>query len=338
MSTNREWIKEVLAHHDGAPVPYNFSFSPPARCRVAEHYGISGNLEEALDFPIRMSGCKTIKPLFADPAQFGATAIDEFGVVWATNALDRGTPVGHPLTEATLAHYTFPDPAAAYRFEGLGEWCRQNQDHYTILWIGDLWERAVFMRGMESLLLDWVLNPGFVEALLGRLRDYILATMGILFAQFEFDAVALSDDYGTQRALLVSPAEWRARIKPLLKEIYTLARRRGRVVFHHSCGNITPIIPDLIEIGLDILHPVQPEAMDINKLKREFGRDLTLCGGIRTQDLLPCGTPAQVRAEVQRLKRELGKGGGFVLEPGITLLADVPLENLVAVIEEARKG
>jgi uroporphyrinogen decarboxylase len=97
-----------------------------------------------------------------------------------------------------------------------------------------------------------------------------------------------------------------------------------------------PIVGDLIDIGLDVLHPIQPEAMDIFHLKRQFGRHLTFCGGVRTQDLLPRGTPQQVRDEVRRLKDVMGAGGGYILEPGITLQADVPAENLVAMVEEAR--
>jgi len=90
-------------------------------------------------------------------------------------------------------------------------------------------------------------------------------------------------------------------------------------------------------MGLDILHPIQPEAMDVFDLKKKFGNHLTFCGGVRTQDLLPYGTPEQVREEVRNLKRKMGKGGGYILEPGITIQADVPIENMVAMIEEARK-
>ena len=146
----------------------------------------------------------------------------------------------------------------------------------------------------------------------------------------------LSDDYGTQRGMLMSPSHWRGLIKPRLAEIYGLAKRHGRTVFHHSCGNIVPIIGDLIDLGLDVLHPIQPEAMDVAGLKREFGADVTFCGGIRTQDLLPHGTPQEVRDEVRRLKDLLGKGGGYILEPGITLQADVPMANLLAMFDEAR--
>lgn len=278
-----------------------------------------------------------MKPLYADPARFGPTVADEFGVLWTTNAINRGLPIGPPLAEPDLSDYTFPDPAAPHRFEGIADWCRANSAHYTIMWIGDLWERATFMRGMEDLLLDTALNPSFVETLLRGLADYILETMKILFAQGRFDCVALSDDYGTQKAMLISPGQWRYYLKPLLREIFDLAKANGRATFLHSCGNVAEIVGDLIDVGLDVLHPIQPEAMDIHRLKREFGWDLSFCGGLGTQDLLPHGTPDDVRAEVRRLKETMGKGGGYVLEPGITIQADVPVENMIAMIEEARR-
>jgi uroporphyrinogen decarboxylase len=335
MTDDRQWILDTLRHREPRAVPYNFSFSPPAWVSLEAHYG-TGDLESALGLPIRSGGPRSVKPLYAPPAQFGPTATDEFGVVWSTSDLDRGSPIGPCLREPSLAGYTFPDPSAAYRFDHLARWTAENAGHWTLLWVGDLWERATFMRGMEAILLDLVLEPRFVEALLRSLTDYVLGTMTILLDRFPCDGIALSDDYGTQHGLLMSPEHWRRFIRPRVAEIYDLARRRGRTVFHHSCGNIVPIVADLVDLGLDVLHPIQPEAMDIAALKLEFGADLTLCGGVRTQDLLPMGTPAEVRAEVRRLKDLMGKGGGYILEPGITLQADVPLANLVAMIEEAR--
>jgi uroporphyrinogen decarboxylase len=316
-------------------VPYNFMFSPPAQAILQRHFGTE-NLEETLAFPIRMNAPNSIKPLYAEPQVFGDTVQDEFGVVWTTSRIDRGAPVGPCLSRPDLRGYRFPDPAREYRFEGLGDWCSKNRGHYTILWVGDLWERATFMRSMEELLLDVALHPRFVRRLLEGIAGCILETMRILFARLDFDGIAVSDDYGTQAGMIIAPEAWRRLVRPLLAEIYALAHKNGRTVLHHSCGNILPIIPYLIGIGLDILHPIQPEAMDVLALKREFGRDLSLCGGLGTQRLLPRASPEEVRREVRRLKSELGRGGGYILEPGITLQADVPLENMLAMIEEAR--
>ncbi len=333
--SNKEWIDKVILHLEERPVPYNFIFQPPARKKIEEFYGTAA-VEEELNFPIRMNKPESIKPLYADPAVFGDTVRDEFGVVWSTNDLDRGSPIGPPLLEPDLSGFEFPDAGSPYRFEKLGDWCVKNKEHFTVIWVGDLWERATFMRGMEELLKDLILNPKFVEELLGHLADFVLQTMEILFEKFDFDAIALSDDYGTQQSLLISVSDWRRFIKPHLAEIYTFAKKHNRRVFHHSCGNVHSIIGDMIDAGLDILHPIQPEAMDVLKLKREFGADLTFCGGIGTQKLLPGGTVEEIRAEIRRLKEYMGVGGGYILEPGITVQGDVPLENMVAMIDEAR--
>jgi len=334
MITDREWIQRALDHVGGDPVPYHFSFTPPARRLAVQHYGTP--LEDALSMPIRRAKLNSLTPLHADPEEVGASAKDEFGVIWSAGTLDRGVPVAPCLPEPDFSHYHFPDPAAPERFAGLDDWCAAHEGRYRIIWVGDLWERATFMRGMENLLLDVALRPAFVQSLLHRIAWIVLETVGILVDRCEFEAVALSDDYGAQNAMLISPSDWRTLIKPHLARIYASAKERGRTVLHHSCGNVEPIVGDMIDIGLDILHPIQPEAMDIRRLKKKYGAHLTFCGGVPTQRLLASAPPQEVRREVGRLKKEMGRGGGYILEPGITLQADVPLENLVALIDEAR--
>jgi len=339
--TNREWVQRVLRHEGGLPVPYNLSLSPPARRKLAEHYGTS-EIEELLNLPLRMRGTNSVKPLYASPQEFGPTVRDEWGVVWTTSEIDRGAPCPSPamgthppIVRPTLSGYAFPDPTAPCRFDGLDAWCERNRGNYTILWVGDLWERATFLCGMENLLLWLALEPGFVHELLEGIADFVLRTMEILIHRFPFDGVALSDDYGTQRSMLISPDAWRRFVKPHLARIFARAKAGGKTVFLHSCGNVRAIVPDLVDLGLDILHPIQPEAMDILALKREFGRHLAFCGGLGTQQLLVNASRAEVRSEVRRLKREMGAGGAYILETGITIQADVPLANILAMIEQA---
>jgi uroporphyrinogen decarboxylase len=334
MTRDEQWIKAVLQHQPGEPVPYNFTFSPLAQRRAEEHYG--RDLEDVLQLPMRMTGLNSVKPLYADPKDYGETVEDEFGVLWSTNPIDRGAPIRPCLKEPNLKGYSFPDPHEEHRFSGLTAWCTKERGHYRVIWVGDLWERATFMRGMENLLVDVLLDTGFVEELLDRLTTYILQTMEKILARFDFEAMALSDDYGTQNAMIISPSHWRRLIKPCVSRIYSLAKRHGRQILHHSCGNIIPIIGDLIELDLDILHPIQPEAMDIHSLKKQYGKYLTFCGGISTQGLLRTATPEKIKQEVRNLKRTMGVGGGFILEPGITIQADIPPANMFALIDEAR--
>lgn len=329
---NKEWIKRVLAYDNEVPVPYNLMFSPVPRRRLSEYYS-TADLETHLNLPIRMKGPESIKPLYASPAEFGEQLTDEFGVVWTTSEIDRGVPIGPCLMEPDLSDYAFPDPTDEYRFKGFDSWCRQNAQHYTIIWVGDLWERATFMCGMERLLLYVATEPDFVNELLARITDYVLSTMETLFARYEFDGMALSDDYGDQKSLLINPVDWRQLVKPHVAKIFARARSAGRTTFLHSCGNVSEVVPDLIELGLDILHPIQPEAMDIIELKRKFGAALTFCGGLGTQDLLVNASPREIRQAVCQLQQTMGCGGGYILEPGITVQADIPLANILAVIE-----
>ena len=335
MRNNKEWIEQTLGHRQSESVPYKFMFSPPAQAEAEKHYGT--DIEEALDIPLRLTATKSIKPFFADPKIYGPTIKDEFGVVWATNLLNRGAPVGPPLREPTLKGYRFPEATLDYYYEDFEQWCSRNKKHYRMICAGDLWERATFMRGMEDLLLDVALNGKFVEELLNGLTDYILQTMEILFSRFEFEGIAIADDYGTQKAMIISPEDWRKFIKPCLAKIYGKAKANGYTIFHHSCGHVTPIVGDLIDLGLDILHPIQPEAMDIFYLKKEFGKHITFCGGISTQDLLVNAAPERIRQQVRHLKKEMGRDGGYILEPGLTIEPDVPFENIVALIDEIRK-
>ena len=167
MQTNCQWIERTLRHESGGEIPYNFMLSPPAQQRAESHYGT--DLVNTINLPMRMNGPKAIKPLYADPKKYGPTIRDHFGVVWTTSEIDRGAPIGPCLREATLADYHFPDPRDESRFEDIAAWCAQNKDHFRVIWVGDLWERATFMRGMGEILLDVAINRGFVEALLDGL-------------------------------------------------------------------------------------------------------------------------------------------------------------------------
>ncbi|MDP2897936.1 MAG: uroporphyrinogen decarboxylase family protein [bacterium] len=330
----KELVRSAVRHKESHRVPYNFMFSPPAEKRLREYYG-ADDLIAALDMPMFFFGAKD-KPLYAYPEIYGETITDQFGVVWSTSQIDRGSPIGPPLRDPDLSRYSFPDPDNPTRFFGLAEEVERRRERFLVAVIGDFWERAGFMRGLERLCLDVLDKPRFVEELLDGIKEYVLRTLDHL-ATYKPDAVFLSDDYGTQTGLIIAPRHWRQLVKPCLKEIYQAAKRRGLVVMHHTCGNVREIIPDLIEIGLDILHPIQPETMDIFSLKKEFGSELTFCGGIGTQHLLPHGTPAEIRDTVRRTLDVMARGGGYILEPGITLQDDVPLDNMVAMIETARE-
>ena len=186
--------------------------------------------------------------------------------------------------------------------------------------------------------MDVATDRNFVKKLMRGIADYYIETMKIIDDRFDFECFGISDDYGTQKDLMISPKDWRDIVKPFLAEIGDYAKGSGKDLMLHSCGNISSIIGDLIDVGIDIIHPIQPEVMDIYNLKKEFGKYVTFQGGLNTQELLPFGSPDEIKKEIVKLKREIGKNGGYILEPGITVQGDIPLENMISMIEEAKRN
>jgi uroporphyrinogen decarboxylase len=188
---------------------------------------------------------------------------------------------------------------------------------------------------MENILMDLHLEPAFVEDLLDGLEAVCNGVIDRLLADHHncMDAIGLSEDYGTERALLLNPEHWQRFIKPRLARMCHRIHHGGKRVYIHSCGHVTPIIPDLIEIGVDMLQPIQPEAMDILALKRRFGQDLCFLGGISTQKTLPCGTIQDVRCEVRQCLEYMAAGGRYVMAPAKPILPGVPVANAIALID-----
>jgi len=329
--TGRERIQTALAHREPPQVPLNLMFSPPALKALQKRLG-TDDVNSALGVDVAFVGPRGGKPLYASPAEYGPTITDQWGVVWTTSDVDRGSPLGRPLTRPDLKLVSRPDPDDPRRFEGMRAALEAETERYRVIPVADMWERACFMRGLENILLDVALEPRFVAGLLDILCDYMLATARNV-RDLPAECLFLSDDYGMQHGLMMSPADWRRLVKPRFKRFVDAAHAAGKAAMLHSCGAVAPLVPDFIECGLDILHPIQPEAVDIFALKRDYGRDITFCGGISTQKTLPYGTPQDVKDEVRRVLEVMARDGGYILEPGITIQADVPPENVIAVAQ-----
>ena len=191
-----------------------------------------------------------------------------------------------------------------------------------------LFERACWLRGMENFLLDLAADRPFAEWLLDRITDYQVAVAQRCIAA-GVDCGRTGDDWGTQRGMLFSPTLWRALIRPRLARVWAVYQEAGLPVLHHSCGDIQPIIGDLVEMGLTILHPLQA-MMPRAALKAAYGDRLVFYGGIDCQGVVPVGTPEEVRAEAREAIRTLGARGGVVIGLTHTLTSETPLENVWA--------
>lgn len=206
-------------------------------------------------------------------------------------------------------------------------WCRSRGFFTT----------AQMMRGMDTFLVDLSLNPDFAMNIANHIMEFVFedAEKSLKSGNGKYTFIEYNDDVGMQTSMMISPDMWRKYVKPIVKKFCTLAHKYNAYCKVHSCGSIYPIIPDLIEIGADILNPIQPLAknMDPFRLKKEFGKDICLHGGVDIQNLLPYASPVEVKDTVHRLIDEVGKDGGYILSSSHTVQADAKIENLIALRE-----
>lgn len=225
-----------------------------------------------------------------------------------------------------------------FDFPGLAEILPKYQDFYVLLNVNGPFDIARYMRGTEQFLMDMALEPRSAEVLLDKVTEFAMEYMDRCMEQAAglAEGVFCGDDFGSQVGMVMSPVMWRKYLKPRYKKLIDRIKSHGLVYVHHSCGGIRPIIKDLIELGVDVLNPIQPLAagMDPQELGEEFGRDLCFYGGIDEQHTLPYGTPAEVREETRRRVETLGKYGGYIVSPSHAFQPDTPLENVLAMYEE----
>jgi len=268
---------------------------------------------------------------------------DEWGTCWGHAFGGVGaTPVGYPLTDwSQLDEYLaeqMPDPCAPGRFSSSAAWLsRFSASRYCFGTIHlALFERLHSLRGMENVFADFYTHETETRRLLDALAEYVLELIR-QWGELGADAVFLTDDWGSQTALMISPDMWRRFFKSHYQRLFAEAHRLGMDVVFHSCGNVMDLVDDLIEVGVDVLDPVQPGAMDIQQLARRYGGRVSFCGGIDLQQLLTGGSPRQVEDGVRQLIDTLGRpfGGGLIVSPANVLTPDIPFENLEALFKAA---
>lgn len=267
-----------------------------------------------------------------------SVVVDQWGIGTIRSSTGESFRVLNPLADITTAEelddYPFPDITEQSLYAHLdGEISEMHAKGFAVqgAMSQTVFELAWQMVGMEKLMTYFHTNPQFVNRLFRLITD-LRITMACRFVEAGVDILRLGDDVGSQRGMLISPKIWREFLKPHLAMIINEARKsRANIpILYHSDGDIRDIIPELIEVGVTILNPIQPECMDPVEIKREYGHQLTLMGTIGTQSTLPLGTADDVRDTVARMCREVGKGGGFIIMPTHSINSDVPWENIVA--------
>lgn len=372
MLTSRERVLCALNHEEPDRVPIFFGTSgattmlAPAYDRLKAYLGIQRETKvfwralqyTLLDEDVMVRFGSDGRPLLAGPVPSPAervisedALVDSWGIQWRRTP---GNPyyeiLEPPLKNATIddvARYPWPQLAHASRFAGLRAKAKSIQETgcaVVALSGVSVFEYCYMLRGVENWLTDLAANPEFALALLRRVADLQKeAACQMMEEAGEYiDVVITGDDLGGQKAPLISPNMYRRMIKPIHAELLSAIKSRTKAkIFYHSDGNIYPLLNDLIEVGVELLNPVQVSAGDMGdtaRLKKEFGSRLSFCGAIDTQDVLPHGTPDDVRREVRRRIKDLGPGGGYILAAVHCLQPDVPPENVVAMLEEAQKA
>jgi len=275
----------------------------------------------------------------------------EWGIVWNKRPgvyyFEQSTfPLSGDISQSDIINYKWPNPNDPNIVKGLKEQVRKIRDNFDcaiVLNAPSMFiHKSQYLRGFQDWYLDCGINVKRIEILFDTILDINIRVLENLLSEVgkEVDIVMTSDDLGTQRSLQVSPDFFRKSIKPRFEKYFNVIRQFSpdlKILFH-SCGSIEPILGDLIDIGVDIINPVQVSAenMDSAYLKEKYGDHLAFWGAIDTQHVLPSGSPEEVKKEVERRIRDLGKGGGYVLDAVHNIQPGVPPKNIVTMYEHAK--
>ncbi|MGQ9629724.1 MAG: uroporphyrinogen decarboxylase family protein [bacterium] len=355
---SKERVFKAIDREEADRVPIDYWGTAEVGEKLKKHLGAKDQEEllQKLDCDLRyIPGPLYIGPELRKYPDGGSE--DLWGVVRKTKYIDeseeRGSyehvvrsPLAEMKTVGEIENYArWPSPDW-FDYSAIEGQCDAHPDR-AVVFMGDRLNRtaqfkpAQYLRGMDRFMIDMVESPALAEAIIERIVDFYLQYDERIFraAGGKIDIFLMGDDFGMQTGMIVSPDMWRRFFAPGLGKFIGLAKKYGIKVMHHSCGSIRPIIPDLIEMGLDILNPIQPgtTGMDPVELKREFGRYICFHGGVSIQRNLPFGTPEDVRAEVRELMRSLAPGGGFIICTAHNIQPDTPVENVLALFEAYRE-
>jgi uroporphyrinogen decarboxylase len=353
---HRERVETALARQAPDRCPMQISFTPEFADRLRADLSLKGTkvhnphgggntyeLERALDEDLLLTSVGWANSYY----QADETYVDEWGVTWRSQPYE--TPygighytemIGHPLADAAaLDTYVPPDPHRPELYAEAERVVRDFKDEYWIVGVTvtTIFETAWALRGYERMLVDLLQEPDLAARILDIPFHYHL-TAAKKLVELGVDMIWTGDDIGAQQRMLMSPATWRRHFKPRMATFIAELKAINPAVkvAYHSDGVITPIVPDLIEIGLDVLNPIQPACMDPAELKRQYGDRLCFWGSLDEQHTLPFGTPADVRAEVLQRLDTIGRGGGLILGPTHHVQLDTPMENFWAMVDTIR--
>lgn len=346
---------DAINHRQPDRPPIYVSLTPQVAKKLSDATGIPYEAPIDAMESARISHVRLLEHLGTDIVAVAATAPPEGQTIvlpdgrmkneWGMVYKDAGIyaefdeyPLAHAQTRQDILNYSFPDHNLADRYYKAKEMMGIYSKSHGIL--GDVetmfFETSWYLTGMEKLLVDLITEAEYVPVLLDKIMEQNIIA-GKKLIEMGVDFLWCGDDFGGQQGMLIDPEMWRTIFKPRIKYMFEEFRkvRSDIKLAWHSCGSILPIIPDFIDVGLDILNPIQPLAkgMEPEFLKNTYGKELVFFGGIDVQELLPYGNPQTIKNEVRRRIDILGKGGGYIIAPAHNIQPDTPVENILAFFE-----
>jgi uroporphyrinogen decarboxylase len=322
----------------GIPVHYTVSYYEDLMYRIS-----ANELRTAMGSDCVLVG-GSLPAGYVHPQTEDGCIINEFGMKMRQGPLYMEV-IEEPLPGVSsvdeVEQFSFPDPLAEGRFDDAAQQIEQYGDDFFV--IGDLeltmFEMAWHMVGMEKLMVDLAMGEPYVGVLLDRTMAFSIG-IGKRLVELGVDGIWTGDDFGGQQGMMISPETWRAVFKPRFAELFAEMRLANPevLIMYHSDGAVAPILEDLVEIGMDVFNPVQPNVPghEPHELKARFGDGLSFWGGIDQQDLLPHGTPNAIEQDVQSKIAALGSGGGYMCAPAHIVQADTSMENVEAFIKAVK--
>ena len=333
--TQKEIVIAQINHEETDRVPYHLMFDPGSNIeeRLDSFYGSDSwrkSVNNAIyQLPLPSTGINL---------DLGReTFTDDYGSVWRTD-LRPFSLLKPVLSKPDLDGYEFPIVDTLFDKDwekNVLQIIEEQKDKFIVAAYGfGLFERSWVLRGFENVLMDVVINQDFYEELLDKLVDHQMEILERLLV-LPVDGIWFFDDWGFQQGILVGAERWRKLFKHRYERLYKRTHEMGKYVLTHCCGGIDKILPDVIEIGLDVYQSVQPEAKNNNpyELKQKYGDRITFWGGLGSQKMIPYGTPSEIKEEVRHLCKEMSKGGGYILGPAKEIQPETPDENIAAVVE-----
>jgi len=354
--TSKERVLTALNHKEPDRIPITASFTPEFGRRLREYLKLQErpinphgaeihDLEEILGLDIIQYAVGIANSFYAsDKKEY----VCEWGIKWKQveyiTRFGKGyyTEIAeHPLKdENKIKDYTPPSPYREELYHPFENVVKTYGKKYCIMGVTvcTIFEAAWYLRGMDRLMIDMVENEEFANYIFDIPFKFHLEAAKRL-ARMGADVIWLGDDVGTQRDMLISPSLWRKYLKPRMAKICDELKRinPNLKIAYHSDGNIYPIIDELIEIGIDVLNPVQPRTMDPYLLKKRYGKKLSFWGTIDEQYTLPFGTREEVKREVLERIKTMAPGGGFIISPTHHVQLDTPLENFLTFLNTAKE-